>query len=57
LSLFHFIDEIQKAIAKNQDYVCNEVLATNIYFAALSETALLIDLAEEGDAKIELVKG
>jgi isoleucyl-tRNA synthetase len=50
-------DEIQQAIAKNQDYVCNEVLATNISFGALNETALLIDLVEEGDAKIELVKG
>jgi isoleucyl-tRNA synthetase len=50
-------DEIQQAIAKNQDYVCNEVLATNISFGTLTEAALLIDLVEEGDAKIELVKG
>jgi isoleucyl-tRNA synthetase len=49
-------DEIQQAIERNQDYVCNEVLATGISFGSLSDAALLIDLVEEGDAKIELVK-
>ncbi|MBI2259168.1 MAG: isoleucine--tRNA ligase [Flavobacteriia bacterium] len=49
--------EIQEAIAKNQDYVRNEVLATSITFGSLSDAALLVDLVEEGDAKIELMKG
>ncbi|MBI2259174.1 MAG: hypothetical protein HYU67_09795 [Flavobacteriia bacterium] len=49
-------DEIQQALAKNQDYVCNEVLATSITFGSLSDASLLLDLVEEGDAKIELVK-
>jgi len=48
--------EIQAAIAENQDYVCNEVLATAIAFGSLGSDAQLIDLLEEGDAKIGLVK-
>ena len=48
--------EIQAAIAENQDYVCNEVLATAIAFGPLGSEAQLIDLLEEGDAKIGLVK-
>jgi len=48
--------EIQAAIAQNQDYVCNEVLATDITFGALGADAQLIDLVEAGDAKIGLVK-
>lgn len=47
--------EIQQAIETNQSYVCNEVLATSILFEKLSE-ALVIDLVEEGDAKIALNK-
>jgi len=48
--------EIQAAIAQNQDYVCNEVLANAITFGSLGDDALVIDLVEEGDAKIGLVK-
>jgi isoleucyl-tRNA synthetase len=48
--------EIQKAIAENQAYVCNEVLATEISFNTLGDSAFIIDLVEEGDAKIELAK-
>ncbi len=48
--------EIQSAIAQNQEYVCNEVLATTISFGALSGSALTIDLVEEGDSKIALEK-
>ncbi|MBI1836923.1 MAG: isoleucine--tRNA ligase [Flavobacteriia bacterium] len=48
--------EIQKAIAENQAYVCNEVLATEITFNTLGDKAFVIDLVEEGDAKIELAK-
>jgi len=48
--------EIQKAIAENQAYVCNEVLATEISFNTLGDSAFVIDLVEEGDAKIELAK-
>lgn len=49
-------EEIQKAVANNQDYVCNEVLATQITFGALGNDAMVIDLVAEGDAKIGLVK-
>lgn len=48
--------DIQAAIAQNQDYVCNEVLATEITFGPVSTEAQLIDLVETGDAKIGLVK-
>lgn len=48
--------EIQAAIAQNEEYVCNEVLANAITFGSLSDTALVIDLVEEGDSKIALAK-
>lgn len=48
--------EIQSAIAQNQEYVCNEVLATEITFGTVSVDAQVIDLLEESDAKIALVK-
>ena len=48
--------EIQSAIAQNEGYVCNEVLATEIAFGSLGNEALLVDLVEEGDAKIGLVR-
>lgn len=49
--------EIQQAIAQNQDYVSNEVLASEISFGSLGDNALVIDLVEEGDSKINLVRG
>ena len=49
-------DEIRSAIAQNQEYVSNEVLATDITFGPLGTEALLIDLVEEGDSKIALEK-
>jgi isoleucyl-tRNA synthetase len=49
-------DEIRQAIVSNQDYVCNEVLATEISFGAVATNPQVIDLVEEGDAKIGLVK-
>ncbi|MCE3295495.1 MAG: isoleucine-tRNA ligase [Crocinitomicaceae bacterium] len=49
--------EIRQAIAQNQDYVSNEVLASEISFGSPGENALVIDLVEEGDSKIGLVKG
>jgi len=48
--------EIQAAIAQNEEYVCNEVLATEISFGFFDGEALLVDLVQEGDAKIGLVK-
>jgi isoleucyl-tRNA synthetase len=48
--------EIQQAIAQNQDYVSNEVLASEISFGSLGDNAIVIDLVEDGDSKIELVK-
>ncbi len=48
--------EIQSAIAQNEGYVCNEVLATEITFGPLGDDALSVDLVEEGDAKIGLVR-
>lgn len=47
--------ELQVAIAQNQEYVCNEVLATSISFGTY-ENAVVIDLMEEADAKIGLSK-
>jgi isoleucyl-tRNA synthetase len=49
-------NEIQTAIANNELYVCNEVLATEISFGPLGDDALLVDLVEEGDAKIGLIR-
>ena len=48
--------EIQAAIAQNEEYVCNEVLATEISFGSFDGEALIVDLVEEGDAKIGLMK-
>jgi isoleucyl-tRNA synthetase len=48
--------ELQNAIQKNGEYVCNEVLANNIKFETLGTDSLIIDLVEEGDAKIALKK-
>jgi len=48
--------EIQSAIAQNEGYVCNEVLATEITFGSLGDDALSVDLVEEGDAKIGLIR-
>ncbi len=48
---------VQKAIAANKEYVCNEVLANDVVFEALTGASLVTDLVEEGDAKIDLVKG
>ena len=48
--------EIQAAIAQNEEYVCNEVLPTEISFGSFDGEALLVDLVQEGDAKIGLVK-
>jgi isoleucyl-tRNA synthetase len=50
-------DIIQSAIAANKEYVCNEVLANDVVFEALGADALITDLAEAEDAKIDLVKG
>ena len=48
---------IQTAIANNKEYVCNEVLANDVLFESLGGEALTTDLIEEGDARIDLVKG
>jgi isoleucyl-tRNA synthetase len=48
--------ELQNAIQKNGEYVCNEVLANNIQFETLGTDSLIIDIVEEGDAKIALKK-
>jgi isoleucyl-tRNA synthetase len=49
-------NEIQTAIAQNEEYVCNEVLATEISFGSFDGEALIVDLVEEGDAKIGLIR-
>ncbi|MBU2020592.1 MAG: isoleucine--tRNA ligase [Bacteroidetes bacterium] len=46
----------QKAIRENEAYVCAEVLATNISFESLNSKALLTDLAESEDTKLEVEK-
>ena len=48
---------VQGAILANKEYVCNEVLANDVLFETLDASALLTDLAEADDAKIDLVKG
>ncbi len=47
---------IQQAINANKEYVCNEVLATDVAFESLGEDALLTDLVDADDAKIDLEK-
>ena len=47
---------IQDAILSNKQYVCNEVLATDVQFGAVGSDALVTDLVEAEDAKIDLVK-
>jgi len=47
---------IQEAIRANMDYVCNEVLATDIQFETLGADVLVTDLVDAEDAKIDLSK-
>ena len=47
---------IQNAIQTNKEYVCNEVLATDVKFGSVGSNALVTDLIEAEDAKIELIK-
>ena len=47
---------IQNSIASNKEYVCNEVLANDVLFESLSDAALVTDLVEADDAKIDLIK-
>ena len=47
---------LKEAIESNREYICNEVLAKEIYFENLSDSALLTDLESEGDARIGLSK-
>lgn len=47
---------IQEAIRANMEYVCNEVLATNIQFETLGADVLVTDLVDAEDAKIDLSK-
>lgn len=47
---------IQQAIASNKEYVCNEVLANDVLFETLGASALVTDLVDAEDAKIDLVK-
>lgn len=50
-------EKVQSAIVANKEYVCNEVLANDVVFESLGSDALLTDLAEKQDTKIDLVKG
>lgn len=50
-------DVVKSAIESNKEYIKNEVLALDIQYATLSENdGVLADL-EEGDTRIDLVKG
>jgi isoleucyl-tRNA synthetase len=49
-------DFVQAATLANKDYICAEVLANYIEFTTVSAEALLTDIEEVGDTKIELVK-
>jgi len=48
-------ESIQSAIASNRDYICAEVLATEIAFNSISE-GFSTDIEEEGDTKIIVEK-
>ena len=50
-------EKVKGAIVANKEYVCNEVLASDVVFESLGSDALLTDLAEKQDTKIDLVKG
>jgi isoleucyl-tRNA synthetase len=49
-------DFVQAATLANKEYICAEVLANDIEFTTVSAEALLTDIEEVGDTKIELVK-
>lgn len=49
-------EAIQTALTINKAYICNEVLAVDIQFEALNGEALSIDLENEADAKITVIK-
>ena len=49
-------DFIQVATLANKEYICAEVLANDIEFTTVSAEALLTDIEEVGDTKIELKK-
>ncbi len=47
---------IQAATTANKDYICAEVLANDIHFLTVNESAFVTDIESEGDTKIELKK-
>jgi isoleucyl-tRNA synthetase len=49
-------DFVQEATQTNKEYICTEVLANDIEFTTVSAEALLTDIEEVGDTKIELKK-
>ena len=49
-------EAIRAAIKANMEYVCNEVLANDIRFDAVGTSALVTDLEQDGDTKIDLIK-
>lgn len=49
-------DFVQAATLANKEYICAEVLANDIEFTTVSAEALLTDIEEVGDTKIELKK-
>ena len=49
-------DFVQAATLANKEYICAEVLANDIEFTTVSAAALLTDIEEVGDTKIELKK-
>jgi len=47
---------IAKAVTVNQQYICDEVLAVGIELGNSGNDAMLVDIENEGDTKIKLVK-
>ena len=47
---------IAKAVTVNQQYICDEVLAVGIELGNSGDDAMLVDIENEGDTKIKLVK-
>jgi len=49
-------EKLQAAILENKAYICEEILANDLAFVALNESATSTDIEKEGDTKIQIHK-
>jgi isoleucyl-tRNA synthetase len=49
-------EKLQVAILENKAYICEEILANNLAFVPLYESAISTDIEKEGDTKIQIHK-